>query len=94
MAMHSAPPPIWFERNGVSIDRKLRTAANGRLFRTECAPDEMTLAGTIDGPFPIETRPDQPKQPEWELIEGAAKCIRFFGGDSSRGLGGCKCRLV
>ena len=86
LALDTRAPLIWVTRSGVSVERARRVAIAGHLFRTEVAPEGMVLSGTIDGPTDgVKDR---------ELLEGAAKCIRFFGADSSRGLGGCQCSLA
>jgi len=79
-----SPPRIWEERNGAGIERKMRVANRGSLFRTECAPERLKLTASIEGDLSDDER---------GLLQGAVKTLRWLGADSSRGLGGCRCSL-
>ncbi len=75
---------VWHERNAVAIDRRLQTARPGHLFKTEVAPEGMALHAELRGDL---------EEQELELLKAAVRVTYFFGGDSSRGTGGCQCDL-
>lgn len=77
---------MWEERSGVAIDRRTRVAFPRHLFQTEAAPEGLIFKGTIESPFEDDAV-------ETSLLRAAVRSIAFFGGDSSRGLGACRCRL-
>jgi hypothetical protein len=80
------------ERSATAISRGLRVAEPGLRYSAECAPEGLILRARLEGDFD-KAEEGEIDKPEEQLLRAACRTMRFAGGGSARGLGGCQCRL-
>jgi CRISPR/Cas system CSM-associated protein Csm3 (group 7 of RAMP superfamily) len=88
-----AAPRVWMERSATAIGRGLGVAEPGLRYSAECSPEGLILRARLEGDFDKAVEADKDK-PEERLLRAACRTIRFAGGGSARGLGGCQCLLL